>query len=87
MSKRPDADNVVTFSLDRFKSKRKPEKAAPTKPKKPPKRTEPFVQLPYERLMKAYGKLTAAALYVAIELERQHFKSFTGNPVTLTNQN
>jgi hypothetical protein len=46
------------------------------------------VQLPYERFMQAYGKLSAAAFVVAIELERLHFKSFDKkNRVILTNQN
>jgi hypothetical protein len=46
---------------------------------------EVFVQLPYRLLSEAYGKLTAAAYAVLIELEHQSFINFGKNRVKLTN--
>jgi hypothetical protein len=98
VSKKPKrtAEVIKLDILRRFGAKRTAEELAALKPKKatkpkPAPSAEPFVQLPYERFMQAYGKLTAAGLYVAIELERLYFKSGGGdrpklNPVTLPNK-
>jgi hypothetical protein len=94
-SKDTERPTAEVINWDRFKSKRTAEERAAAKPK--PKKTEkpkrapaaePFVRLPYARFMQAYGKLSAAAFVVAIELDHLHFTSFEAhkNPVTLTNK-
>ena len=79
-------DNNV-FDLRKFQSKARPPEEA--KPKRAaPKRSrtdETFARIPYHRVTQAYGKLSAAALHVVIELDHQHFQTHE-NPVRLSNQ-
>jgi hypothetical protein len=80
-------DNVFDWATR--VSKRKP--AGEAKPKKPaapkrPRTDETFARIPYRRVILAYGKLSAAALFVLIELDHQHFKARGENPVRLSNQ-
>jgi hypothetical protein len=79
------------FSLDRFRSTRPHPEGDDTKAKKVALRKRPladetFVRLPYRRVTQLYGRLSAAALFVLIELDHQHFKGRGKNPLKLTNQ-
>ena len=79
------------FSLDRFQSTRPHSEGDKTKnkevaPRKRPPADETFVRLPYHRVIQLYGRLSAAALFVLIELDHQHFKGRGQNPLKLTNQ-
>jgi hypothetical protein len=51
-----------------------------------PRADETFVRLPYRHIIQSYGKLSAAALFVLVELDHQHFKAHGDNPVRLSNQ-
>jgi hypothetical protein len=94
MNKKPKGDMVIdtdalnVVDLTPRLSKRRGATGKPKKPRTPkrPRTNETFVRLPYHRITQAYGKLSAAALHVMIELDHQHFKGFGKNPVTLTNQ-
>jgi hypothetical protein len=99
MSKKPKKteietkpDNVHVLDLTRFKAKKlmtaQSESKKPAKVKRP-RAEEPFIRLPYHRFIETYAKrrLSASALYVAIELDHLHFIAFGAhkNPVTLSN--
>jgi hypothetical protein len=85
----PDFDKLEPSKdgLDGLKpSKPKQKKAA--KPKRAPS-AEPFFMLPFDRFLATYAKhrLGPSAWYLAMMLERLHFKDFHHkNPVHLTNE-
>jgi hypothetical protein len=81
--KQDDESNVLKLFASKVQPDMWPKTKKQTKPRRAPA-TEPFVRLPYARFMQTYGKLSAAALYVAIELDHLHFGHV--NPVTLTNK-
>jgi hypothetical protein len=66
-------DNVHVLDLTRFKAKLMMAQSEPKKPAKVnrPRAEEPFIRLPYQRFIETYAKrrLSASALYVAIELD------------------
>jgi hypothetical protein len=88
-------DNV--FSLDRFRTKGGSEQAGEAAkeaatpevkatPRRRPRAETTFVRLPYQQITQLYGRLSAAAFHVMVELDHQHFKNRGKNPLKLTNQ-
>ena len=89
-------DNV--FSLDRFRTKGWSEQAVEAAkeagtpevkkvtPRRRPRAETTFVRLPYQQITQLYGRLSAAAFHVMVELDHQHFKNGGKNPLKLTNQ-
>jgi DNA-binding transcriptional ArsR family regulator len=77
-------------SLEIFRAHPRPEddkaKVNKAAPRRRPLAGEAFVRLPYRRVIQLYGRLSAAALFVLIELDHQHFKGRGQNPLKLTNQ-
>jgi DNA polymerase family A len=78
-------DNV--FSLNRFRTKGWSEQtveaakevATPevkkATPRRRPRAETTFVRLPYQPITQLYGRLSAAAFHVMVELDHQHFKN------------
>jgi hypothetical protein len=48
---------------------------------------ETFVRIPYARILRLYGRIGAAALFVLFEIDHLIFKARGQNPVRLTNKN
>jgi len=77
-----DPFDPANFRLDDEAVKASAEAAAKKVAKKPAR--EPFVQLPYETLLRAAGAMRCALLAIILELDHLVFRTHR-NPVELTN--